>query len=567
MQNSLSLALYTSNGSILYDVFNRGFGGVQFADVTTEDGIHRDGSFLQHSGVLYSGNYGMDLINAFVQLEGEAIGTSYAANDSVRDAFATDMRGSEYMIFVQNDTGRELWDYNVLGRFVAFAASDNQANSDIQFNVTDLAKAVADFSGPYNINDTVRRLASNGTDKLEGNHAFWASDYMVHRRDSFVLGSKMISSRSRNTEQTNGANPYAYHMGQGTLFSYVSGHEYYDIMDAWDWNLIPGTTTLLNYPPLEVSIVDEIGNKSWVGVVSDGWVGTAVEDYLDPLDGNIAYKKMWFYLDDSVVITTTGVTIDTSIAGVNSSNVAITILDNRRAADGGVYVDGEEVQVSQSGTSANGSTLYYGGNGYLSYDNPFALTLAEGNRTGNWSAISTSTAGVSTVPIFSAYTTIPHETYSYAVFLATTPDVLAYEAQSPTSTPFESGGVFGVAGAERLSLVFWPRASTSISVSLDTIGWMNIGNMTVTSSQPATYLFATRDNGDGTQTMVVTLADPSQTLDSVTFSVSSGDMTLSCVQEGYDDGCQASKGGVSFTVMMSSGGLAGSSVFRDIRVS
>lgn len=27
-----------------------------------QDGIHRDGSFLQHKGILYNGNYGKDLV-------------------------------------------------------------------------------------------------------------------------------------------------------------------------------------------------------------------------------------------------------------------------------------------------------------------------------------------------------------------------------------------------------------------------------------------------------------------------------------------------------------------------
>ena len=39
------------------------------------------------------------------------MGTAYAANDSTRDAFATDIRGSEWMIFTMNSTGREMWDY------------------------------------------------------------------------------------------------------------------------------------------------------------------------------------------------------------------------------------------------------------------------------------------------------------------------------------------------------------------------------------------------------------------------------------------------------------------------
>lgn len=49
-------------------------------------------------------------LNAFIQLEGEAIGTSFAANSSTREAFATDIRGSEWMIYVDEKTKQEKWD-------------------------------------------------------------------------------------------------------------------------------------------------------------------------------------------------------------------------------------------------------------------------------------------------------------------------------------------------------------------------------------------------------------------------------------------------------------------------
>lgn len=68
---------------------------------------------------------------------------------------------------------------NVIGRFVAFPAADLQANADINFNVSKLATATQDFGGANNLNDTIRRLKSNGTEKLIGNKGFWASDYMV----------------------------------------------------------------------------------------------------------------------------------------------------------------------------------------------------------------------------------------------------------------------------------------------------------------------------------------------------------------------------------------------------
>jgi hypothetical protein len=67
----------------------------------------------------------------------------------------------------------------VIGRFVAFPTTDLQANADINFNVSKLATATADFTGPDDLTETVRRLESNGTEKLLGNKGFWASDYMA----------------------------------------------------------------------------------------------------------------------------------------------------------------------------------------------------------------------------------------------------------------------------------------------------------------------------------------------------------------------------------------------------
>lgn len=80
-------------------------------DTATADGIHRDGSFLQHVGILYNGNYGKDLMNAFIQLESEATGTAFAAGDDTREAIAAQVRGNEWMTFRDKEDGRLKWDY------------------------------------------------------------------------------------------------------------------------------------------------------------------------------------------------------------------------------------------------------------------------------------------------------------------------------------------------------------------------------------------------------------------------------------------------------------------------
>lgn len=462
---------------------------------------------------------------------------------------------------------------NAIGRFVAFPSVDLQANSDINFNVSKLAKATADFTGPFDVSTPIRRLSSNGTEKLTGNKGFWANDYMVslrmahhkqfpqltyqvHRRDSFVIGNKMLSKRTRNSEGVNSANPLANHLGQGTLFSYVEGDEYKDIMGAWNWNLVPGTTTLLNNPKLSPSTASSLGKTDFVGVVSDGKNGVAAEDYVEPFSASLTYRKTWFHFDDAVIVTTSNIKGD-------GKTPVITVLDNRNKAAGGAYVDGK--RISSGDVTAQGSTLFYGGNGYLSYQAPFDLTISEGDRTGNWSEISTSKVGVVTVPLFSAYTTIASDSSAYAFFPATNRHHLAREAKKPTFKPVIANGVSAVLGNEKLGVVFWPGGPKSITVDLKELGWAKRGNLTVESDQPGALLLTSKCKKPGRgMRLVVNVADPTQKLDSlsVTLTTSSGKMKQTRKRE--DVSVSQSESQVNFSVSLPTGGMAGSTVSRDV---
>jgi hypothetical protein len=111
MQNSISLGLYSNNVSIVQDAFQRAMAVIAFSDEPVADGIHRDGSFLQHDGILYSGNYGKDLMNAFIQLQGEAKGTSFSANDTSKLAFSALIKGSEWLLYTSTTSKQLHWDF------------------------------------------------------------------------------------------------------------------------------------------------------------------------------------------------------------------------------------------------------------------------------------------------------------------------------------------------------------------------------------------------------------------------------------------------------------------------
>jgi hypothetical protein len=54
----LDQGLRSGNGSLVTDAFTRVHNEVVIQQVATADGIRPDGSFGQHGGMLYNGNYG-----------------------------------------------------------------------------------------------------------------------------------------------------------------------------------------------------------------------------------------------------------------------------------------------------------------------------------------------------------------------------------------------------------------------------------------------------------------------------------------------------------------------------
>ena len=95
---------------------------------------------------------------------------------------------------------------NAIGRFVAFPVVDKQASADINFNTTKLAAATKDFTGANDLSDTIRRLQSNGTEKLVGNKGFWASDYMV-MSIRFCMHLPLLTGHSRTIGATPSCSP------------------------------------------------------------------------------------------------------------------------------------------------------------------------------------------------------------------------------------------------------------------------------------------------------------------------------------------------------------------------
>ncbi|KAG5649680.1 hypothetical protein H0H81_002521 [Sphagnurus paluster] len=244
----IDTSFLTVDEALLSDAYGKIHGELQIKNGTQVDGIRADGSFGQHDGVLYNGNYGKEFINAILNVEIQAAGTQLTANSASQNAFATLFEGNRWMIYRNAFANVLHWDFrqqSALGRFISFPVIDNQPTANIGMNLTRIKDLGQRWSSDALINfaDSLCGIGSNANaGSFVGNKMFFANDYMVHRGSKYVSTLKMFYKRTMNTECVNTQNPFGFHLADGVLRTYLRGDEYEDIAASWDWDLIPGTT-------------------------------------------------------------------------------------------------------------------------------------------------------------------------------------------------------------------------------------------------------------------------------------------------------------------------------------
>ncbi|KAJ7594959.1 polysaccharide lyase family 8 protein, partial [Mycena floridula] len=537
----IDLALLTVNVSLITDAYRRVHEEITIEPAVKADGIRPDGSFGQHGGILYNGNYGKDFTNDILDLEIEAGGTQFAANAVQQAAFSTLFDGDRWMIYQNTITKVLHWDFSVLGRFISFPVIDAQATGSININVTKVG-ILGQQWGASSLSEFFSTLSTPGPNanagKLNGNRLFWDNDYMVHRGSDYVSTLKMTSNRTLNTECTNLQNPLGFHLSDGTLYTYnMAGDAYEDISVAWDWNRIPGITTDYGNTPLNCAQTQSAGRESFVGGVSNGNYGMGVMRYTNPITLAFYFQKAWFFLPDDIQ--------HVMISNITSTNNAtvISVFDQRRHT-GDVLVDGIVSKENDTTSSHPGAgTLWHGGIGYKwATDQNVTMSTSVGPKTGNWSAIGTSTQPSAIVDLFAAWLT--HDALnaiSYTAFPSTTPQTFQDKSQSSGIQTLQNdahvSAVFDLKH-QIIMIVFWDQAGGSLGSSCN-------------STTCGAAQFSISANGNSAvivdlETGSITVSDPSQSLASLTISLKVSGLQRS----------------LNFT--LPGGGLAGSSVTQSI---
>lgn len=381
-----------------------------FKYVKDGDGFYRDGSFIQHNDIAYTGSYGVVLINHLSDLLYLLSNSPFHVTDPhidnvyqwAFDSFQPLMYKGAMMDMVRGRAiSRQEQSAHATGRTVAVSllriaqgAPDNIAKkmkSMIKYWIKEDSTFENYYSG-LNISDMVmvKSLMSNQSIKprgpLVGHYQFPSMDRIVHHRKGWTFAISMYSSRIQNYESINSENLEGWYTGSGMTYLYNNDLDQYS--NAY-WPTVnslrlPGVTTNREPKPTTRS------SKSWVGGTSInnlyGIAGMAFAYKNSTLNG----KKSWFMFDDEVVGLGAGISSQ-------GNNVIESIIANRQINQKGsnkLIIDGETMptKLGWSQELDNVKWVHLEGNephsdiGYFFPKSADIMALRQA-RTGSWSDI------------------------------------------------------------------------------------------------------------------------------------------------------------------------------------
>jgi hyaluronate lyase len=392
--------------------------------VTTGDGFYRDGSFVQHTWVAYTGTYGHVLLSGIGKLLALLANSPWQVTDpkrqilfdSVAKAYLPVVHDARMMDFVR---GRAVSRYNASDHNDGYTAAEAILRLAAGVDPVLAAQWRSAVAG-WLQRDTFGNMLSGATiprvtlvkslrgvtpaPERDGHTLFASMDRSVHRRSGWAYAISMASRRIAYYESGNGENEQGYHSGSGMTYLYDRDNGQY--ADAFwptvDRTRLPGTT--VDKLPLPPKAGGEWGEArpttSWVGGSTlDGYaaVGQDLQGPASPMRA----RKSWFCLDEYVVALGAGIT--------GSSGYSVeTVIENRNLHSDGtntLTVDGlsRVPALGDSATVSNAHWAHLDGVGGYIFPSGSTLQLRREARTGSWRDIN---VGGPTTPITRRYLTM-----------------------------------------------------------------------------------------------------------------------------------------------------------------
>lgn len=395
--------------------------GPVFPYVTAGDGLYRDGSFVQHLSVAYTGTYGAVFLEGLGLLFALLKGTPWQITDPGRQlVFDAVERGWAPFLFnglvMDSVSGRAVSRGLAASDVRAVQQDDHTRGHAVLAALLLLAEgagggerarwrglvkgwaARAHHSPPLADRTlglaALSRLAALEADRSVaplpepvGHRLFASMDRATHRRPGWAASLSMASRRIAHYETGNGENLRGWHTGSGMLCWWGStfGNDQYS--DAFwptvDPYRLPGTTVARRV------LADGAGgpwgqarpDTAWAGGSSDGEFAS-VGQHLRGLGSTLEARKSWFFLADAVVCLGAGIRASDGVP-VES------VVDNRNLGAAGTHTltVGGRAQPPDLGWSAEfaspGWAHVAGFGGYV-LQGPGTFRALRQARTGRW---------------------------------------------------------------------------------------------------------------------------------------------------------------------------------------
>lgn len=422
------------------------------------NGFYKDGSYIDHQDVPYTGAYGVVLLEGISQMMPMIKETPF--NDSnqndttlkswIDDGFMPLIYKGEMMdlsrgraISRENETSHsasatvmksllrlsDTMDKSTKAKYKKIVKTS--VESDSSYKQTDYLSSYSDISKMKSLMED-STISTNGlTQQLKIYNDMDRVTYHNKGLD-FAFGLSMTSKNVARYESINGENLKGWHTGAGMSYLYNSDVKHYrdNFWATADMKRLAGTTTLDNEEPKSTDV--KKSSKTFVGGTKFDDQHASIGMDFENQDKTLTAKKSYFILNDKIVFLGTG------IKSTDSSKNPVTTIENRKANDYKLYKD--DTQTTNSDNQETNSLFLESTNstqnniGYH-FLNESKITVKKESHTGKWSDINKSQKDIQKTDEYYEVTQKHSNTdskYAYVLYPGLSKDVFKSKASKVT---------------------------------------------------------------------------------------------------------------------------------------
>lgn len=393
------------------DSFNKVFTYVQSNSTGKErNGFYKDGSYIDHQDVPYTGAYGVVLLEGISQMMPMIKETPFketSQNDTILkswidDGFMPLIYKGEMMdlsrgraISRENETSHsasvtvmksllrlsDAMDESTKAKYKKIVKTS--VKSDSSYKQNDYLSSYSDISKMKALMEDSTLSTNDLTQQLKIYNDMDRATY--HNKDlDFAFGLSMTSKNVARYESINNENLKGWHTGAGMSYLYNSDVKHYrdNFWATADMKRLAGTTTLDNEEPKE----NKNSDKTFVGGTKFDDQHASIGMEFENQDKTLTAKKSYFILNDKIVFLGTG------IKNTDSSMNPVTTIENRKANGYTLYTD--DKQTTNSDNQETNSVFLESTDtkkniGYH-FLNKSKINVKKESHTGKWSEINKS---------------------------------------------------------------------------------------------------------------------------------------------------------------------------------